>query len=65
LLKGGKMSDFKLSIFELQEMLVCGRLLLDVLERGYEPTLEEKKRILNYLKLMDKLESVSKGVNKK
>ena len=49
----------ELSMFELQELLVCGRMLLNIINNNYEPSLDEKKRLLNYLELTKELEKES------
>ena len=51
----------RLSPYEITELLVCGRLLIEVLENKYAPSLEEKIRLLNFFKLTDRLNKELKG----
>lgn len=53
----------KFNVWELQKLIIGGKLLIDITQNNYLPTEEEKQKLREYFLLLDKFEKLE-GVEK-
>ena len=52
------MSNEKFNVWEMQKLILGGKLLIDTIENNYLPTEEERQKLREYFLLLDKLEKL-------